>query len=63
MAALVDAVVADPVLQRRLLRVPERVAFVAEVVAVAAERGIVVTEADVDGAIDSARRAWLQRWV
>lgn len=61
--ALTAAVVADAALRDRLLAVPERSAFVAEVVAVAAERGLPVTADDVDLAIVAARRAWLSRWV
>ncbi|HEX9994319.1 MAG TPA: Nif11 family protein [Acidimicrobiales bacterium] len=60
---LTAAVLADPALQQRLLAVPERPAFVAEVVAVAAERGLDVTPADVEAALVAARRAWLERWV
>lgn len=63
MERLVDAVLGDPGLWRRLLAVPERAAFVAEVVAVAGERGIEVTGPDVEAAIAAARRTWLQRWV
>lgn len=60
---LVATVLADPALQERLLAVPERPAFVAEVVAVAAERDLDVTAADVEAALAAARRAWLERWV
>lgn len=63
LAALRELVLADPALHDRLLAVPDRPAFVAAVVAVAAERGLAVEGADVEAALVAARRSWLERWV
>jgi hypothetical protein len=56
-------VVADPGLLSRLLTHRERSSFTDAVCALAAERGLAVTPAEVDEALRAARRAWLERWV
>jgi hypothetical protein len=63
LAALRAEVLADRGLQARLLAVPERAAFVAAVVDLAAELGLDVVPADVEAALAAARRSWLERWV
>jgi glutamate-1-semialdehyde aminotransferase len=60
---LVAVVLRDEALQQRLLAVPQRDAFVATLVTVASERGLVVTADDVGDALRDARRSWLERWV
>lgn len=57
------AVLDDPQLQRRLLAVPDRRAFVASVVAVAGELGLDVVAAEVEDAIVQRRRAWYSTWI
>ena len=52
----------DPELAAHLRRTdPSR--FTEEVLRLAAERGIALTAADVDGAMLVARRAWTLRWI
>ena len=63
LAELRPLVVGDAVLCRRLLAAPDRGAFVAEVVALAHERGIAVSSADVVAALDAAMRRRRDRWV
>ena len=60
--ALRERVLDDPELALRLFRVePER--FTNEVLRAAADVGCEVTEADIDGAISMAQRAWHLRWI
>lgn len=56
-------VLADPALERRLQSIADWRSFVEESVAVAAEHGLALAEADVLAARDRAKRAWLERWV
>jgi hypothetical protein len=60
---LIDLVLADETLQRRLLATPERPAFIDAVVSLSAERDLDVSPADVDDALRAAHRSWLERWV
>ncbi|MCU1356489.1 MAG: hypothetical protein JWM89_1907 [Acidimicrobiales bacterium] len=52
----------DPALARTLAGVAPA-AFVSEVVAAAAERGLAVEPAEVDAAVNAGRRAWFERWI
>lgn len=63
LARLRELVLGDPALQDRLLAVPDRPAFVAAVVELAAERGLHVDGPQVEAALVAARRSWLERWV
>lgn len=56
-------VLADAELQAQLWQTPARGEFVALVVRLGAERGCVFTHADVEAALQTGRRAWLERWV
>lgn len=56
-------VLADRDVQARLLATPDRPAFVAAVVDLAAGHGVPVGAADVEAAMAAARRQWLERWV
>jgi len=63
LAQLRPLVVDDPGLRQRLLAVVDRDAFVAEVVAVASERGIALSPGEVVAALDAATRLRRDRWV
>lgn len=52
----------DEALQRVLWATPERAAFVAVAVRLGGERGLRFAAEDVEAALDSGRRAWLERW-
>jgi hypothetical protein len=57
------AVLSDPALQRDLLRVPEREPFCALAVERARGLGWDVELGDVDEALRTSWRAWLERWL
>jgi hypothetical protein len=57
------AVLADPVLQRDLLAVPEPEPFRALVIERARGLGWDVDADDVEEALRAARRAWTERWI
>ena len=57
------AVLADPALQQDLLAVPEPDPFCALVVERARGLGLDVERDDVEDALRSARRAWIERWI
>lgn len=62
LARLREIVLADPDLQRRLLAAGRR-EFVALVVGLAADRGLDVSDRDIDEAVTESRRAWYSRWI
>lgn len=57
-----ELVLGDERLVERLADVP-RDELPAALVALAAERGVELTFADVDEALRAARREWLERWI
>lgn len=63
LARLRQIVLADPDLQRRLLAAAGRRQFVALVVGLAADRGLDVSDRDIDDAITESRRGWYSRWI
>ena len=63
LARLREVVLADPDLQRRLLTAAGRRQFVALVVGLAADRGLDVSDRDVDDAVTESRRGWYSRWI
>lgn len=63
LARLREMVLADPDLQRRLLGASGRREFAALVVSLAAERGLDVSDRDVDDAVTEGRRGWYSRWI
>jgi len=58
-----ERVIGDPALEDRLLGVPDRAAFVAATVALAAELGLPVEAADVEHAVVAGRRDWYSTWI
>lgn len=63
LARLREVVLADPDLQRRLLAAAGRREFAALVVGLAADRGLEVSDGDVDDALTESRRQWYSRWI
>ncbi|HEX7277469.1 MAG TPA: Nif11-like leader peptide family natural product precursor [Acidimicrobiales bacterium] len=57
------AVLADPALQRDLLAAPDPEPFCALVVERARGLGWDVEPDDVEAALRTARRAWIERWI
>ena len=62
LVAFVDAALDDVDVRAALLPLPTA-DFAPRVVALAAERGLVVTTDEVDEALRAARRTWRERWV
>ncbi|MDX6228924.1 MAG: hypothetical protein QOI76_2314 [Frankiales bacterium] len=62
LATLLASAVDDERVRERLLPLRQQ-DFTDSLIAVAAERGLVVEPADVEAAIGSARRTWWERWV
>ena len=56
-------VLGDPDLQARLREPAELAGFIAAVVQAGAERGLVFTGQEVEAAMRTARRAWIERWI
>lgn len=56
-------VLADLDMQRKLRDVNDREEFVQVVVETARRAGFFVTAEDVDGALRSGRRTWIERWI
>lgn len=63
LARLREAVLADSDLQRRLLAAAGRRQFVALVVGLAADRGLDVSDGDVDEALAESRQRWYATWI
>ena len=56
-------ILADAELQARLWQTSARADFIKLVVRLGAERGYEFTADDVEAALQTGRRAWLERWV
>ena len=53
----------DPALQAELRQAPDRDAFVALVIARAAERGLALDAVTIDGELEAAARLWTVQWL
>jgi ribosomal protein S18 acetylase RimI-like enzyme len=58
-----DLVFSDPALLRQLRQAPDLPALMAMVIAAAGERGLQLSEADLQAAVNANRRSWFERWV
>ena len=58
-----ERVLGDPALQALLLQTSDRREFIAATVRAGAEGGCRFTAADVEAALQAARRTWIERWV
>jgi hypothetical protein len=56
-------VLADPALQGQLAGLADRAAFITRAVELGRERGCAFLPADVEAALQAARRAWIERWI
>lgn len=56
-------VLADQALQERLRATRDWAAFVALALQLGAERGLTLSVADLERALQSGRRLWLERWL
>lgn len=56
-------VLADPTLQERLRATRDWAAFVALALQLGAERGCALSAADLERALQTGRRLWLERWL
>jgi len=56
-------VLADLKLQEQLRKTPDKESFQKLVVALGGERGYRFTDADVEEALRTARRKWIERWL
>jgi len=58
-----EEVLADLNLQEQLRRTPDKESFQKLLVALGGERGYRFTQADVEDALRTARRRWIERWL
>ncbi|MCX6982623.1 MAG: Nif11-like leader peptide family natural product precursor [Verrucomicrobia bacterium] len=56
-------VLADPALQGQLAGLAGHAAFVTRTVELGRDRGFAFHPADVEAALQAARRAWIERWI
>lgn len=62
LTAFLLAVLGDAALRDELLRAPDEAALFALVRQRAGERGIAITEEELNSAVAANRRSWLERW-
>ncbi len=58
-----EAVLDDRELQDRLRKIDGRAEFTRQIIRQADERGFELTVGDVEEALRSGRRAWIERWI
>lgn len=56
-------VLADTDLQDKLREINDRAEFISSVVDLASKLGINLSVEDVENAINTGRRAWIERWI
>ncbi len=56
-------VLRDPSLQAQLRETPDRDAFIRLTVQLGNERGYTFTAADVEAALRTSQRVWIERWI
>lgn len=58
-----ERVLQNPTLQEKLRSIPDRTAFIKAVVQFGAEQGFSFSEVEVQSAMQSMTRAWIERFV